>query len=86
LASLTFENGGIDMSYSPVRSMHYHAISIPRGFRFDGNVIFLGIKAYAIIDYGESKKYARQGKWDLKIEVVLPSFTMGSDNIMIICL
>jgi hypothetical protein len=39
------------MSYSPYLNMRYRDLYIPRGFRFDGNVKFLGINAYAFIDY-----------------------------------
>jgi hypothetical protein len=83
ISTITFDHG-IDISYSPVYNLKARNVLIPKGFRFDGNVNFMGINTYALIDFKESIKPDNYGNKELSIKLVLPSFTLGHSNIQIL--
>eukprot|EP00347_Sterkiella_histriomuscorum_P023029 403336229 len=88
ISELQFEDG-IDFSFNPnQRALRYKSQDIPSGFRFQGNIIFLGQKSHTTIDLStlskSHNKKLNQSHQFLNIKFELPSFTVGHQNIQII--
>ena len=56
LADIHFENG-VDFSYNPgAKDLNYRAHVMPRGFRFQGSIQFLGLHSHTVIDFGPKER------------------------------
>ncbi|CDW82432.1 UNKNOWN [Stylonychia lemnae] len=89
ITELKFSNG-IDFSFNPGKTtLKYVDQEIPKGFRFQGNIKFLGLDSETTIDFTAQSRPSYQkvplnDHQYLNIKFQLPSFTVGHQNVQIL--